>query len=263
MKENPFATSSLAAGYATSRPPVHPLVIGKAAHRLGLTERVECAIDVGCGSGLSTRPLVALARKVVGLEPAESMLHWAAGVCPQASFVVGRAEQLPFRAHSADLMAAAGSLNYADVETFFPEALRVLVPGGTLVVYDFSQGRRFRTPGTLEAWFAEFVRRYPRPKGSARYLDPSTLASLARRFEPAGDERFEVGLILEPAFYVNYMMTETNVAEAVRCGTPENEIRDWCESSLKPVFDGAAREVLFEGYLACFTAPGRSRAPRP
>jgi ubiquinone/menaquinone biosynthesis C-methylase UbiE len=253
MDNNPF--SSLAAGYATARPPVHPLVIGMAARLLDLEDRVDLAIDIGCGSGLSTRPLDLLARRRVGLEPAESMLRWAGQVCPGASFVAGRAEQMPFRDRSANLLAAAGSLNYADVEAFFPEALRVLAPGGALVVYDFSQGRRFRDSGALEEWFGEFMRRYPAPASSARYLDPEVLASLARGFEPAGSERFVAGLMLDPAFYVNYMMTETNVADAVKRGTPEADIRAWCERTVPPVFGGAAREVLFEGYIACFRAP--------
>lgn len=253
MNDNPF--SNLAAGYATARPPVHPLVIGMAARLLDLQDRVDLAIDIGCGSGLSTRPLGLLARRRVGLEPAESMLRWAPQVCPEACFVAGRAEQLPFRGRAADLLTAAGSLNYADVKAFFSEALRVLAPGGALVIYDFSQGRRFRDSAALEEWCAEFTRRYPAPAGSARYLDPEVLATFARGFEPAGAERFLAGLILDPAFYVNYMMTETNVSHAIERGTPEAEIRAWCASTVPPVFGGAAREVLFEGYIACFTAP--------
>ena len=46
------------------------------------------------------------------------------------------------------------------------------------------------------------------------------------------------------------MLTETNVAYAIANGIPEAEIREWCRRTLAPVFQGAPREVLFEGYIA-------------
>ena len=36
-----------------------------------------------------------------------------------------------------DLIAAAGALNYVDVDLFLPDAVRVLAPGGVLIIYDF------------------------------------------------------------------------------------------------------------------------------
>jgi ubiquinone/menaquinone biosynthesis C-methylase UbiE len=81
-------------------------------------------------------------------------------------------------------MTAAGSLNYADLDLFFAEARRVLTATGTLVVYDFSQGRGFRESRDLDVWFDEFLARYPAPPDSAHRLDPETLASIARGLRP-------------------------------------------------------------------------------
>ena len=58
----------------------------------------------------------------------------------------------PVRMAVADLMTAAGSLNYVDLEKFFAEASRVLTPEGKLVVYDVS-------PAANE-WFDAFMSRY-------------------------------------------------------------------------------------------------------
>lgn len=143
---NPFG--SLAAGYATARPAVHPLVIDRVRRRVVAVDR---ALDVGCGAGLSTRPLVGMARHVIGMEPAEPMLAWAREVAPGADFVVGGAERLPFMRASVDLITAAGSLNYADPALFFVEARRVLRRGGMIVVYDFSTGRSLRESAELDA----------------------------------------------------------------------------------------------------------------
>ena len=123
--ETLFASPTLAAGYARSRPAVHPRVIDRVRRHLGVSERLRCAVDIGCGAGLSTRPLADVARTAVGIEPLEPMLAWTREVATDSKFVVGLAESLPLESGSADLMTAAGSLNYADLGKFFPEARRV------------------------------------------------------------------------------------------------------------------------------------------
>jgi ubiquinone/menaquinone biosynthesis C-methylase UbiE len=53
------------------------------------------------------------------------MLAHSRVVAPDALFLVGRAESLPFSAGAFDLIAAAGALNYVDVDLFLPDAVRV------------------------------------------------------------------------------------------------------------------------------------------
>jgi SAM-dependent methyltransferase len=248
--DNLFATTSLSTGYATSRPPVHPRIIDRIRQRLPGHARFRRVLDVGCGAGLSTRPLHAIAEHCVGIDPVEAMLRLTKLTSQQDDFVTAHAEELPFRASSFDLIAAAGSLNYVDLNAFFPQALRVLSPAGALVVYDFSPGRRFRHSPALSQWYSEFANRYPRAQDGALPLWPERLAELARGFRPGWHESFEIGLTLDPQFYEDYVMTETSVAYAVRQGADEREIRNWCRQTLAPVFQGQAHEVVFEGYAA-------------
>jgi SAM-dependent methyltransferase len=247
-----FASPTLAAGYARSRPPVHPRVIERVRKHLGVSERLGCAVDIGCGAGLSTRPLSNLAQTAVGIEPLEPMLGWTREVAPDSCFLVGKAEQLPLRDASADLMTAAGSLNYADLDRFFPEARRVLGRTGKLAVYDFSQGKRMVGNPALEEWFQAFMQRYPPPPFSGRPLAPDSLAALAQGFRPIGSDFYQETLVLDHAFYVDYAMTETNVAAAVKSGVDEESIRQWCRQTLAPVFAGQPRQVTFTGYIAYF-----------
>ncbi|MGH3298748.1 MAG: class I SAM-dependent methyltransferase, partial [Trebonia sp.] len=102
-----YDNERLAVGYAFDRPPVHERILRSA----DLAARADRALDVGCGAGLSTAALAPLARQVVGLEPIPAMLAHRRTVAPQASFVIGQAERLPFTAGSFDLVSAAGSLN--------------------------------------------------------------------------------------------------------------------------------------------------------
>jgi SAM-dependent methyltransferase len=233
-----------AAGYATARPPVHPHVLERIASRLG--RRFGRALDLGCGAGLSTAPLHALADRSIGIEPFLPMLAFAHATAPGAHFLAGRAEELPLGAHSIDLITAAGSLNYTHLPSALAEAARVLTAGGMLVVYDFSQGRTLRDSPALDEWFSAFVARYP-PPAEGVPIDPGALPGFAVNHY----EEFEFGLPLTPGFYLEYALTETNVTHAMRTGVPREEIRAWCAATLNPVFQGRTREVLFRGYFAC------------
>jgi SAM-dependent methyltransferase len=244
----------MGAGYARSRPPVHPHILTEASRALGRTEPWRRALDVGCGAGLSTKALEGFARQRVGLEPAESILRWTSEVAPQASFVVGAAEALPIERGAVDVITAAGSLNFvAGLDRFFPEAERVLSPEGILLVYDFSPGSRFGHSMLLKEWTEAFTTRYPKPLGEAFPLSPSILGRLNPRFRLIASRELTLALTLTPSFYVDYMMTETNVAAAVRRGNSEAEIRSWCETTLAPVWRGEPQEVLFDCYFACLT----------
>jgi len=249
---NPFATASMAEGYARARPPLHAHIFKRIVALLGGTVHAEVALDLGCGSGLSTRPLHAVARRVVGVDPVAPMLSLARAVSPQSAFIAARAEAVPLRSASVDLIAAAGSLNYADPPAALREAARLLAPSGVLCVYDFSQGRTFQDSAALETWFTEFVRRYPRPASEAIPLDPEILAGLATGFRVLASERFAIATPLSHTAYVDYLMTETNVAAAIRNGVPESEIRAWLQDSLYPLFGTARPQVMFPGYAICF-----------
>jgi hypothetical protein len=128
----------------------------------------------------------------------------------------------------------------------------VLRDGGALIVYDFSAGRRCPDSDALDEWFSEFLRRYPKDEDAATALDPESLAAAAAGFSLAGSEEFEVALRMDQTAYRNYLLTETNVADAIARGEAGTAIREWLESTLDQVFGGTPREVLFAGYLAHF-----------
>lgn len=239
-----FNSDALGEGYAQWRPAVHPRVVELIGRRVG---RVERALDIGCGTGLSTRALGALTDEAIGMEPYVSMLRWSRSVAPDAAFVAGAAEAIPVRSASMPLLTAAGSLNWADLGRFFPEARRVVTDDGVLVVYDFGQGDDMAGSDALALWNAEFKRRWPSP--ACREVDLRTLAADTPGFVLRDGEEFAVGLEIAPEFYLEYAMTETNVEAAVRGGAAKGEIREWCRETLGPVFGGEARVVTFRGFV--------------
>jgi ubiquinone/menaquinone biosynthesis C-methylase UbiE len=248
---NLFDDLAMAEGYANTRPPVHPRVI----QLLAIQKPVNLALDLGCGAGLSTAALQPVARQRLGLDPAEAMVKAARRRVPDATFFAASAEAIPIASGQVDLIAAAGSLNYADLDRFFPEARRILRPNGMLVVYDFSPGRCFANNDSLTSWFDTFSQRYPWPAFNGHQLNPEILSRLDSGLTPGAHEDFVIPLSLTVADYIEYMMTETNVAEAITNGSPSDEIRAWCAATLSPIFGDQPREVLFRGYFACLIAP--------
>jgi SAM-dependent methyltransferase len=248
-----YNSARLASAYAFARPPIHPLIIERImGHGTVRARSIGCALDVGCGAGRSTAALTAVARTVVGLEPAAAMLAHCRAVAPGASFVVGRAEDLPFANASFDLVTAAGSLNYTDRGRSLGEIARVLAPGGVLAIYDFSSGRRCHAAASLDDWFAEFERLYPYPPGYALDVRALDYGSVGLRL--AGYEPFEVAVALTLDAYLAYVLSEANVERAVASGAPEASVAAWCRERLALVFGISSLAVLFTGYIAYVTA---------
>ena len=248
-----YNSARLASAYAFARPPIHPLIIERiVGHGTSQARTIRCALDVGCGAGRSTAALTAIAGTVVGIEPAAAMLAHRHAVAPGASFVVGRAEDLPFANASFNLVTAAGSLNYTDRGRSLGEIARVLAPGGVLAIYDFSSGRRCHAAASLDDWFGEFERRYPYPPGYA--LDVQVLDYPSMGLRLAGYEPFEVAVPLTIERYLAYALSEANVERAVASGATEAAIAAWCREGLAPVFGASSLDVLFTGYVAYVTA---------
>jgi ubiquinone/menaquinone biosynthesis C-methylase UbiE len=205
-----FGTAAMAEGYATARPPLHAGIVG----RIGV--RARRALDVGCGAGLSTRPLLDVAERVYGVDAAPEMVRWAARLVPGAFFAGARVEALPFRDGTFDLITAAGSLNYAEPVVAFRELRRVISPDGTLCIYDFSQ--------------ADFP--YQRPPDGGVPLSPEDLACMDTGFEVIRSERFAIPVSMTHQEYVAYLETELSVP------TP----------AFQPKW-----ELVFSGYIAWLT----------
>jgi len=205
-------------------------------------------LDVGCGAGLSTAALEPLAEVLVGIEPIPAMLAYSHVVAPKATFLVGQAERLPVASRAFDLITAAGSVNYANLDLFFPEVERVLTEAGVLVIYDFSAGRRFAENDSLQRWYAEFEHRYPPQPGYA--LDVTALDYNQYGLRLSGYEPLEVALPMTFDAYLAYALSETSVEQAIKQGTSEAEIREWCQRTLAEVFAADTHDVIFDAYLA-------------
>jgi ubiquinone/menaquinone biosynthesis C-methylase UbiE len=99
-------------------------------------------LDVGCGTGAAVRRAAAIAGRAVGLDPSEGMVararELAAGM-PNAEFVSGTADQLPFESDSfTALLCTTAFHHFPEPEAAIAEMVRVLAPGGRVTLGDAS-----------------------------------------------------------------------------------------------------------------------------
>jgi SAM-dependent methyltransferase len=92
-------------------------------------------LDVGCGPGLLSESLAKLAASVEGIDFSETMIMQARGRRHGATFRVANAEELPFEDDDFDVaICCYTSHHFARPERVYAELLRVLKPGGRVVV---------------------------------------------------------------------------------------------------------------------------------
>jgi ubiquinone/menaquinone biosynthesis C-methylase UbiE len=106
------------------------LVWDHLARRRGLVEGAD-VIDVGCGTGLSSSPLIDRGARVIGIDPDAAMLARAeTALGDRARFLLGSAEELPLEDVSADLVVSAQAAHWFEEPDATGEIQRVLRPGG-------------------------------------------------------------------------------------------------------------------------------------
>ncbi len=100
----------------------------------GLSQRHHI-VDVGCGTGLASEPLIANNFQVTGVDASEPMLAQARREFPDAAWTAGRAESLPFQDASFDAAISAQAFHHFDRTKAIAELLRVVRPGGMVAIW--------------------------------------------------------------------------------------------------------------------------------
>ena len=119
--------------------PPRPAALLSLLCRLARVERPRLVVDVGSGTGLSTRAWADAAHEVVGVEPNAEMRAAAEADTPSSNvhYVGGYSDATGLEDDSADIVTYSQSLHWMDPQPTFAEAARILRPGGVFAAYDY------------------------------------------------------------------------------------------------------------------------------
>jgi demethylmenaquinone methyltransferase/2-methoxy-6-polyprenyl-1,4-benzoquinol methylase len=159
----------------------------------------EKVLDLAAGTGTSSEPFAADGALVVPSDFSLGMLTVGKARRPDLSFVAGDATRLPFADGAFDAVTISfGLRNVVDTDAALHEMLRVVRPGGRVVVCEFSTP----TWAPFRVVYQEYLMRalpvvagaVTRDRGSYDYLAESIRAwpdqaALGRRLLAAGWER--------------------------------------------------------------------------
>lgn len=253
MSDTSFDSARIAQGYK-NRPFLHGQALEQFVRKTGKT-RFRNGLDIGCGAGLSTRALRTICDRVTGIDVSEEMIRVAGEACkndPGIRFLVGRGEKIPGAAGNLDIVTAAGAIQWIDREGLLECLKNRMLPGGYLLIYDFSISDRMENcPQYTEWWEGQYLKRFPRPyRDEAVWTEKDVEKyGFAVQYQTPLKLRYEFSL----ERFVEFMMIQSNVNVRIEEeGMDADEIRSWFADSLEPVFAGENRVGIFRGYSWCF-----------
>ncbi|MEM8977738.1 MAG: class I SAM-dependent methyltransferase [Pseudomonadota bacterium] len=123
---------SAARHYGAYRPPLHQPILLDA---LG-ESRFKFALDIGCGTGWSTRALESFAEQIIGVDNSPAMLA-TNEESDRVEYRLGDGERLPVETGTVDLVTMAGVLPYLNKPSLLREVQRIAKPTALVLVYDF------------------------------------------------------------------------------------------------------------------------------
>ncbi len=244
---NYFDPKSAAERYTKGRPYFHPQVIRRIKAYLSLTEPVPRAIDVGCGTGLSTVALKEIAHHVVGVDGSDMMIALAPAD-PRIEYYVSPAENLPVQDNDFDLMTLCSAFHWMNRNEIFSEARRVLQPQGWLIVYDNYFSAQMQENPAYQAWArAHFLTKYPSPPRAHVGFDAEDCEK--EGFYVVGQEEYQNFVNFSVETLIDYLVTQSNIIAAVEGGRERIEdVRQWLTAYISPFFgDKIEGTFMFRG----------------
>ena len=241
-----FDSRAVADGYANDRPFFHPIVIERIRSFLDC-DRYDCALDIGCGSGLSAIALKKIAKKIIAIDSSKEMIAHA--ICDEnITYKVCSAEAFKSE-FMVDIITLSGAINWIDEKKFFPQVRKNLKPRGWLVVYDNNITGDMVDEPSFSTWYRKsFSEKFPRPLRKERKLDSNALYHNGLKL--IKEEEYSNKINFDLDSFIRYLFTQSNITNEINKNEGAyKDIESWLFDELNPIFKCQSKEVLFGGYV--------------
>jgi ubiquinone/menaquinone biosynthesis C-methylase UbiE len=248
---NYFHPKTAAERYAKGRPDFHSNTIQHIKDYLQLDKKLTNALDIACGTGLSTKALLAIATNVYGTDTSREMLNLA--VQPgNIHYSIAPAEQQPFSDNYFDLITVSSGVHWFDIDRFLAEANRILKSRAWLVLYENYFIAEMPGYDQFTNWFREvYLDKFPSPPRNNDY--PWTNEHLEpKNFNFVKEERFKNAIAFNKQQLALYFTTQSNIIAAVEKGeTTYEAVEAWLGRELASFFDDddTARTINYGNWI--------------
>ena len=249
MKNTDFDFKRIAEGYK-NRPFLHKQVIEQFQIDTG-RQQFALGLDIGCGAGLSTKALKAICTNVIGTDISPEMINVAREVCAQdenITYLVSSAEDLSLEDDKVDIVTAAGAIQWIDRDIFLSNMNKIIRKNGYLLIYDFAISDTMQgNPAYTDWWHNQYLIEFPKPYRNESVWNNEDVTPYGFRIIDQIDLNMEYSFDLES--FIEFMMIQSNVnARIEEAGRKEEEVHQWFQQTLSPVFHDQTQCLLFRGY---------------
>jgi ubiquinone/menaquinone biosynthesis C-methylase UbiE len=135
IKTSGYAREGFASQYDRFRPRV-PRALIDVLCRYARVREPSLVVDLGCGTGLSTRAWSGVASHVIGIEPNPAMIA-AASPAEGVEYREAFAHETRLPGACADIVTCSQSFHWMEPEPTLAEIGRILRDGGVFAAYDY------------------------------------------------------------------------------------------------------------------------------
>jgi SAM-dependent methyltransferase len=138
LRTSGYERSGFAAGFDANRPAPPDVLVDILCLEADV-DRPRVVVDLGSGTGLSTRVWAGRSAEVVGVEASPEMREQAEAATPadNVRFVQAYAQATGLPDGEADIVTCSQAFHWMEPEPTLAEAARILRPGGVFAAYDY------------------------------------------------------------------------------------------------------------------------------
>lgn len=244
---NYFNPKNTAERYARGRPNFHSITISRVKDQLNFVDKIGKALDVACGTGLSSSALLDIAKVVYGTDSSEEMLNNAISK-ELINYSISYAENQPFLNNEFDIITVCSGIHWFDIDKFLIEANRILKNRAHLVIYDNFFISEMKGKVSFDKWFPNvYLKKFPSPKRNNNYNWNNEYLKRSN-FELMKEDRFKNEVEFTKEELILYFTTQSNISNAIKRGANYLDIENWLDKELSQFYnDNKVKQTISFG----------------